>query len=295
MNEPSRRAPARATLACLAAAAAAACGGEDVSPFPLWDMYLGMPIAELDSITYHDQGDRYACVPVHEFYRRCRLYSEGIRGDMHAVLDTLDRVVELVFEPDQIRMTGGQASELTREARRMAVEWSREVEPSTTESLVGYPDQAWTTEDGRWSAEMDWAGAVPSRIRTSDERAMVGYRFAESLSPSEPPPLPSTQTLPERPGAVVEKAPTRTQVSGELRRLVDAQVRYKRLYRRYAESPAQLSFQPRDGVQVRFGHADVAGFWASATTGSGVECRVWHGAAPRDLRRFHATEGFPRC
>lgn len=280
---------------------AVACGEEsETSPFALWDHRIGMPLSELDSITLHDMDRRFTCVPVHDIYERCAIDAEGIPGQMRVVLDSLHRAVEFVFEPDIVGMQGRHATHLLRTTGEVRQAWDRAARGEQTGGN-GLRSLSWSADAGRWTAEIRWLGNLPSLIRTTDERAIAGYRYAESLAPSSSPlPTPEERMLASSPlGRGLEMAdqpdPSGPAVRAELQRLYHAQRVHWQENGRFARSLTALEYHGRDrSIRIRL-QGDGLSFGATAFTGSGRRCRIWARLRPEPHAEWPSSDGSATC
>lgn len=168
----------------------AACGdAPDRPPFALWDMYLGMPFAALDSISRHDQGRAFECIDAAPGYRLCAVPIRDTHGRMQAVLDSADRTIQLEYA------TGVQFSEgdnhtlanISGAAQLAWAEWTKVVPPDTTGALERHDlTETWRGgEAGRYTARMVWWGpSRPSLIAVDDELSLRGFRDALAIEHS---------------------------------------------------------------------------------------------------------------
>lgn len=265
------------------------CGASE-SPFELWDMRVGMPMVELDSISLHDQMASFTCVRAEGAYRRCSVPLRGARGRMDALVDTAGSVIELTFDTGAGLggMDLGQTVGLIEATQELVKGWNRVVEPVTVGTPLEGQTDTWHAGNGRWTARIEWWDSFqPEVITVTDEEAMRAYRSAAVTAAEE-----SLFPAPAIAGSGDDEA-----ARAELRRLVQAQRAYRATRGTYAADLAALHFIPRDEIVVEVGGARSAGWWGRARTPEGGECVVWEGVPPppEQERMLAGDPGEPDC
>lgn len=285
----------RPILLCFALVALAAGCSEPESPFRMWDMRVGMPFTELDSISLHDQQARFTCARSLLGYRTCSVPLRGSPGRMDALVDSTGRVVELTFQTgvghliSNVQMDGGRSYDmlmgLYNRSQRLASEWRAVTESDTVFSReVGWTE---TWLEGRWRAQAVWQGTgQPSVLSIADVEKAHEHALALATSESgggaaQPAGAPADGPL----------AP----VLGELRRLAEAQRVYRERTGEHADALSALHFIPRQGIAMEIGAARPAGWWARGWSEDGTECLVWDGVPPPRPGGFEGQEGEPVC
>lgn len=288
---------ARPILACVALLALAAGCSEPESPFRMWDMRIGMPFTELDSISLHDQQARFTCARSLLGYRTCSVPLRGSPGRMDALVDSTGRVVELTFRTGLQNLTSNLTSDdgrsydmlmgLVNESHRVVTEWRRVTDSDTVFSPeVGWTE-TWLAGEGRWRARVVWQGTrMPNVLSIADAEKAHAHALALATAESGG----GAARGASEPGDEALEP-----VLGELRRLVEAQRTYRERTGQHADALAALHFIPREDVLVEIGGARAAGWWARGWSGDGTECVVWDGVPPPRTGGFDGREGEPVC
>lgn len=279
------------------------CGGEDVSPYNLWDMRAGMSFEQLDSIAVHDQKERYSCVPTYGSYKACWITVHAVPGRMSAIIDSTDHVAIVGYHPDLPALSKDLTvgASLVIEAHELEKRWNY-VTPakSETDPVTLDKKQVWVSEDGLWTAKIDWSGSgFPAQLTTTDERRARAYRRLASEAQADSIIRESRRSLAEVAAggddgliAVVES---------ELKRLASAQDLHRQQARRYAADLAQLHFIPKAEIELDIKGASPSGWWATGSHEKlpGRSCVLWVGAAPSGSAtagvRLGGTPGTPEC
>lgn len=295
-THPRRGGPAvaRPIVACVTLVALAGGCSEPESPFRMWDMRIGMPFTELDSISLHDQQARFTCARSLLGYRTCSVPLRGSPGRMDALVDSTGRVVELTFRTgvttlaSNITMDGGRSYDmlmgLINESMRLTSEWSEVTDSDTVFS----PEVGWTETwlEGRWKAQAVWQGTgQPNILSIADTEEAHAHALAVARA----------EAGGGLPGGAGPGRETLEPVLGELRRLVEAQRVYRERTGGHADALSALHFIPREDVVVEIGAARTAGWWARGWSGEGTECLVWDGVPPPRPGGFEGQEGEPVC
>lgn len=260
------------------------------SPFEMWDMRVGMPMAELDSISFHDQSARFTCMRAPGGHRRCSVPLRGSPGRMDALVDSTDRVVELMFATGVDRQQGDLTMlvGLVEATQELVEAWDQVVEPVTTGTPLEGETDTWRAGEGRWSARIDWwATYQPLTVTVTDEQAMSAFHAVEATAALE------SQVRGASNDGDVEDGSAQV----ELRRLVVAQRAYRARTGTYASDLGALHFIPDSGVVVQIGGTRSAGWWAEARTDEGRACVVWEGVPPppEQGRVLGGAPGEPDC
>ena len=151
------------------------------SPFVLWNLRAGMPLAKAQKEVLRYGRHPFSCHAAIEPTRLCTLRVTGIPGLVRLLVDGRDRAAVVQFLPDTA------SPRMREEARRIAAWWGlvRDGVPSETERERQSTTTRWVSANHRWAALMRYGrlGASPVALELRDEPAVKAILSSAPLAP----------------------------------------------------------------------------------------------------------------
>jgi hypothetical protein len=119
-----------------------------LSPFVMGTVRAGMPFTVVDNEARQEMGHGFACDPLGNRVRLCRLATDGPIGVLKILVDRSGRAAAIQF------LVNDSSLRWVQKAREQAVEWNKVHKSEGARRELAGSVTRWVTDDRRWSAEL---------------------------------------------------------------------------------------------------------------------------------------------